>query len=266
MTYSILHNKPINSYRNCRAYYFYVQTLSETYTVVAIKLTIKCSIHFKNIREVENQKSETTGFSLNILNRDQILISNSVTLITNLCRHSGNSCKFFTRYFSMKSLALVNAYIRNTNHISLELLSYNILYEKTVISGFYKLPTVVLNDAAVVDLPNDSGSGFGGGGRGGGSRGGDDGDDCSSLILNDLEPDGSRSRYYPAVRRSDGNKNFGCRYLSTRIAIQRVLERIGTGSGDGCDNGYCTAVWRISNVVAVVAMMVVVAVWMWRWR
>lgn len=72
-----------------------------------------------------------------------------------------------------------------------------------------------LSDAAVVDLPSDSGSGFGGGGRGGG----DDGDGCSSLILNDLEPDGSRSRYYPAVQWSDGNKNFGCRYLSTRIGI-----------------------------------------------
>jgi len=83
-----------------------------------------------------------------------------------------------------------------------------------------KLPIAcTLSDAAVVDLPNDSGSGFGGGDRGGGSRGGDDEDGCSSLILNDLEPDGSRSRYYPAVQRSDGNKNFGCRYLSTRIGI-----------------------------------------------
>jgi len=31
-----------------------------------------------------------------------------------------------------------------------------------------------LSDAAVVDLPSDSGSGTGGFGRGGGSRGGDD--------------------------------------------------------------------------------------------
>lgn len=76
-----------------------------------------------------------------------------------------------------------------------------------------------LSDASVVDLPSDSCSGFGGGGRGGSSRGGDGGNGCNSLILNDLEPDRSRSRYYPAVHWSDGNKNFGCRYLNTRIGI-----------------------------------------------
>lgn len=93
--------------------------------------------------------------------------------------------------------------------------------------GLQRPIACTLSGSVVVDQASDSGSGvgsWGGGYRSGGSGG--DGSGGSRYILNVLEPVGSRWASAGEYRLQwyDGNKNFGCRYLSTDIGTNIIYD------------------------------------------